>query len=200
MINSKTIALFILVAMTALAMNIVVDRDNNEPALPLTNDPDLYMVNATIRQFDETGVLQHRISAQRFTHFPLTDTTTLKTPHMRIFPSTEQTPWNINSDNGRLLAKSAYRDDVVELWDRVFASQKDQQGRMVEIKTEALTVYPGRDYAETNTQVTIEGDGGTTTAAGMQAYFDTRRFIFYSSPKKRVTTVLTAAQNQDSDA
>ena len=42
------------------------------------NEPDLYMVNAIIDQYDEGGQPKHKIKALKLTHYPATDITTLE--------------------------------------------------------------------------------------------------------------------------
>jgi lipopolysaccharide export system protein LptC len=155
----------------------------------LQNDPDMYMLNATITQFDDSGGLQHTINADRFTHFPLTDVTSLKFPNLKLFPDKDNEPWDIKAKNGRLLSQSVYREEVVELWDDVVAVQQKASGRFINIQTQSLTVYPEREYAETDQKVFIDGNSGRTSAAGMKAFFQQGRFIFYSKPTERVNTV-----------
>ncbi len=174
-----------------------------EPELPVhssKNDPDLYMLNASITQYTDVGDHQHRIEANRFTHFPLTDTTTLKTPNMTLYPSEEKAkPWDIAANHGRLLPKSLFRDEVVELWDEVLAVQQNDAGEFVNIRTASLTVYPETDYAETDQPVTIDDNTGNTTAAGMKAYFEDGYFIFFSRGDERVHTVLLPEFKKQAD-
>lgn len=153
------------------------------------NDPDLYMLNATINQFDTAGELQHRISANRFTHFPLTDLTTMVQPELTLGEVDQSNPWEITARQGRLLPESNYREEIVELWTQVLAEKSGISGHFINIQTESLTVYPARDYAETDEKVYIDNQNGRTTAAGMKAYFDTGKFQFFSRGAERVTTI-----------
>jgi lipopolysaccharide export system protein LptC len=147
------------------------------------------MLNATISQFDPEGELQHRIAANRFTHFPLTDLTTMKSPALALGRTRDSDPWKITSSEGRILPSSEYREEIVELWSNVLASQLSNGSAFVNIQTNSLTVYPERDYAETDEPVFIDNQSGRTTAAGMKAFLDTGKFMFYSTPTHRVTTI-----------
>ncbi len=189
--NNRTTILVSSILVFAIGTNFIMDQNDESltTAPPLNNDPDLYMLNATIRQFDDIGKIQHEISADRFTHFPLTDVTSLILPRMRLFPGPEDAPWDIVARNGRLLSQSDYREQVVELWDDVLAIQQHPDGKFIHIQTQSLTIYPGRKYAETNKKVYIDDNTGRTTAAGMKAYFESGRFIFYSTPTERVHTI-----------
>ena len=171
--------------------NFILEKNDEdlEPEIVGKNDPDLYMLNATITQYNDSGNIQNEISADRFTHFPLTDMTALISPNMRLFPDTDDEPWDIESKKGRLLSQSVYREQVVELWDDVLAIQQNVDGSFIHIQTQSLTVYPEREFAETDQKVYIDDNSGRTTAAGMKAYFDEGKFVFYSTPTERVHTI-----------
>ena len=192
MLTSRTIILFCLILLFAVATNILVDRDSDmeSPPLMARNDPDIYMKNASITQYSDQGERHHKIVAERFTHFPLTNITTLKVPNVTLFSSQDNDPWDIEAEHGRLLPKVQIREQILELWDQVLAIQKDENGAIITIRTASLTVYPGEDYAETDQTVFIDNNNGRTTAAGMKAYFDEGRFVFFSDNSERVQTTL----------
>jgi lipopolysaccharide export system protein LptC len=191
-VNNRATILASLILVFAIGTNFIMEQnDESLAATPaLNNDPDLYMLSATVTQFDNQGKIQNEIGADRFTHFPLTDVTALIQPKMRLFSETEDDPWDIVAKNGRLLSQSDYREQVVELWDDVLAIQRHADGKFINIQTESLNVFPGREYAETNKKVSIDDNTGRTTAAAMKAYFKSDKFIFYSTPTERVKTVL----------
>ena len=189
--TNRALIIAVLVILVALGTNLIVDdKEAADDDVELQrNDPDLYMLDAKITKFDQDGQVQHKILADRFTHFPLTDLTVLEDPVIKLFADENKQPWDIESRNGRLLPESAYREQVVELWEQVVATQHRENGRFINIQTNSLTVYPDRDYAETDQKVFIDDDTGRTTAAGMQAFFESGRFIFYSGPGERVKTI-----------
>jgi lipopolysaccharide export system protein LptC len=203
MLNSRSLLLAGFMLMFAAGINLFLDRDQQsvqDPQSVNKNDPDLYMRNATITQFTKTGVRQHRINAERFTHFPLTDITTLKQPVMTLY-ATEvgENPWDIIAKNGRVLPKVIFRDEIVELWEDVMAIQSDPKGNFINIRTESLTIYPATDYAETDQKVIIDDNSGRTTAAGMKAYFEDGKFIFFSRNNQRVKTILLPEFKKSTD-
>lgn len=188
MINNRTLVIALLVLITALATNVFLDREREPEERDLSNDPDMYMKGAVITEYDDGGARIHEIRAEQLTHFPLTDTTTMKSPFMSLFKTAPQ--WDILAKNGRLLPKSDYRREVIELWDDVTAEQARASGDIINITTSTLTVYPTREYAETKAHVRISDRSGETSAAGMQAFFGEGRYIFYSTSADRVHTVL----------
>lgn len=57
----------------------------------------------------------------------------------------------------------------------------DTQGRPTILTTSRLSVFPEREYAETQQPVKIEAANGVTTAVGMKAYLDDSRMHLLSS-------------------
>ena len=188
MIN-RLIVLSTLIIAFALTINWFMPESEEELDFTPRNEPDFYMLNATVNQFDPEGELQHRIAANRFTHFPLTDVTTMTFPALALGRRRDSDPWEITSSKGRILPSSDYREEVVELWNNVLASQSGNESEFVTIETNSLTVYPERDYAETDQPVFIKNQSGQTTAAAMKAFLNIGKFIFYSTPEHRVTTI-----------
>jgi lipopolysaccharide export system protein LptC len=187
MIN-RLVLLNTLIIAFALTINWFMAESEEEVDLTPRNEPDLYMLNATINQFGPEGELQHRIAAKRFTHFPLTNVTTMTLPTLAIGKTRDSNPWEITSSEGRILPSSYYREEIVELWSDVLALQSGTGSEFVTIETDSLTVYPERGYAETDEPVFIKNQSGRTTAAAMKAFLNTGNFLFYSTPKHRVTT------------
>lgn len=203
MLNSRSLLLVGAVLLLAAAINFLLDehvKDVSQEEEVNRNDPDLYMRNATITQFTKQGSRQHQITANLFTHFPLTDITTLRAPDMTLFPSDEGAlPWDIVARHGRLLPNVGFREEIVELWDEVLAIQSDLEGNFINIRTESLTVHPETDYAETDQKVVIDDNSGRTTAAGMKAYFAEGKFLFFSREDERVQTILLPEFQKSAD-
>ena len=96
MIN-RIIVLSTLILAFALTNNWFMAESEETVDFTPGNEPDLYMLNATISQFDPEGELQHRIAANRFTHFPLTDLTTMKSPALALGRTRDSDPCKITS-------------------------------------------------------------------------------------------------------
>lgn len=191
--TSKTIILACLILLFAVTINLLMEQDPLSDAKPVfgRNDPDFYMLNADITQYRESGFRHHKIKAERLTHYPLTHLTILKTPNMILYPTGgEEQPWDITAKNGRWLDKALLREERLDLWDQVIAVQKDDLGKFIYIQTHSLTIYPDKDYAETDQKVYIDDNTGRTIASGMRAFFEDGRFYFFSSPEQRVQTIL----------
>lgn len=195
--TNRTILVIGLILIIAVGTNWIIEVAEQQPAQDemARNDPDMYMVNAQVTQFGPNGTKQHELTADRMTHFPLTDVTTLKSPNLKLFSDSPDSPWDIVAVNGRLLPKSQLQDEKVELWNDVVAV-KQEAGDFINIKTRSLTVFPRKDYAETDESVRITNNAGSTSAGRMKAYLQPGRFEFSSHNGQRVETILLPVDRQ----
>ena len=182
-VTSSSIVLFAIALSWFLEDPIGDSLSGNVPR----NDPELYMLNAQIQRFSNNGLLDHQLSADRFTHFPLTNLTTLVMPNL-VLLSKGPPPWEIKAEQGRLMSKSPFRYEIVYLWTDVSAYKEEPTGKFIKIKTGSLAVFPDKNYAETNERVYVTDNNATTTAAGLRADFELNTFVFLSSESHRVNT------------
>ena len=182
----------------AIATSYFIDtQSGSSPAGPATHTPDLYMINAAITQYSQTGQPRHDIAATRMNHYPLTNVTTLTAPDLNLYNESGNAPWQIEATEGRMLPKALLREQTVELWDDVLALQARREGEFISIRTESLRVLPDSEYAETQDRVIIDDTGSRTVAAGMQAFLATNRFVFESDDVQRVHTILLPRHQAD---
>ena len=195
--NSKLIIQLAFLLVLAAAVNWYLDTIVEAPGQKniQANDPDLYMSNASLTQFDETGSIRHRIQASKFTHYPASDITTLIMPNITLYKHSGP-PWNIKSNAGRILPEEEEKGRTLELWDSVLIERARSEMEFITIRTENLTVLPEQDYAETDQTVIIDDNTGRTTASGMKAYLTPGHFIFYSNEKQRVSTIILPKENR----
>ena len=197
MAASRALIILILTFAVAWLASWLMSRDGAPATLDpeAKNEPDLYMVNAIIDQYDERGQPKHKIKALKLTHYPATDITTLEMPRVKIYLEDTASPWDIESNFGRLTPKSNNQslpnreEEVVELWERVFAQQTRLSGDFVNIRTEQMTVYPDRDYLESRVKVYLDDQSGRTTAGAMNAYLEQTRYEFFTNNFQRVNTI-----------
>ena len=197
MAASRALIILILTFAVAWLASWLMSRDGAPATLDpeAKNEPDLYMVNAIIDQYDERGQPKHKIKALKLPHYPATDITTLEMPRVKIYLEDTASPWDIESNFGRLTPKSNNQslpnreEEVVELWERVFAQQTRLSGDFVNIRTEQMTVYPDRDYLESRVKVYLDDQSGRTTAGAMNAYLEQTRYEFFTNNIQRVNTI-----------
>jgi LPS export ABC transporter protein LptC len=190
-LRSRTLMGLLAVFIASVLLNRTVDLDHQiETAPALLNEPDLFMTQASISQINEEGHLTSKISADRFTHYPLTDVTTLELPRVALYTPNLTGPWTISSTKGRLLGVSVYRKQSVELWSTVRAEKSNPDGSTTTFITDALNVYPSENVAESDSPVTIFTGDTQTQAAKLRANFDQDTFLFNSNASQRVVTTI----------
>lgn len=178
---------------TILLLLAIEQRAPTDAASITRNDPDLFMTGAEVIEFDTRGQVARTLAAERFTHFPLTDITTLQAPAMTLFDeagSPGDAPWQLDADLGRILPRDRHRAETIELWQSVRALQKRADGNQISIVSDSMTVVPADNYLETDDPVAIKDRDSHTTAAGMRGYLNRGRFMFYSTDDQRVQTTL----------
>ena len=178
---------------------IVEEDEQSSPRLFNKNEPDLFLEHASLAQFDQRGILSSQITAERFTHYPLTDVTALQSPRIKLFIEREPNPWHIHSTAGRLLPLTEYRKETVELWDEVNANRLHRDGTQTIITTAALTVFANENRAKSDEAVVITTSNSVTQASSMQAWLDSGQFQLNGSESQPVTTRLEIARPSVSD-
>ncbi|MCQ4346082.1 LPS export ABC transporter periplasmic protein LptC [Pseudomonas stutzeri] len=144
---------------------------------PATDDPvDFYAENARSVQFQTDGRLHYRMRAERLEHRQDSDVTHLTRPELLLHRGSDY-PWQVRSERGAVSPGGVQ----VDLIDAVRIERSDAKGRPTVLTTSHLSVFPEREYAETDQPVRIEAANGVTTASGLQAYFNESRMLLKSN-------------------
>ena len=151
-----------------------MERQTTAPADK--NAIDFYVVNATSVQYQEDGKRHYEMTAAKLEHVKSSDTTLLTNPDLQLYRGTEF-PWHVQSERGEVGPEG----EQVELIEKVRVERTDAKGRPTILTTSRLTVFPDRDYAETQQAVRIDAANGVTTAQGMKAYLNDSRMILQSN-------------------
>lgn len=172
----------ILTALAALLValgywNIRPESFMDRPAVaPEDNAIDFYVINAQAMQYQPDGKLQYEMTAAKLEHLKTSDVTLLTDPDLLLFRGTTL-PWHVRSERGEV----SPRGEEVELIDAVRIERTDAKGRPTILTTSRLTVFPEKDYAQTQQAVAIEAANGVTTAQGMKAYLNDGRMHLLSN-------------------
>ncbi len=140
------------------------------------NDIDFYVIKAKSTQFQVDGKLAHSMTSDKLEHLSSSDITLLTNPDLLLYRGTEL-PWHVQS----LRAEVAPEGSQVELIDSVRVARTDAKGRPTILTTSRLTVFPDKEYAQTEQAVRIEAANGVTTAQGMKAYLNDGRMLLQSN-------------------
>ncbi|HSC84358.1 MAG TPA: LPS export ABC transporter periplasmic protein LptC [Pseudomonas sp.] len=137
---------------------------------------DFYVINAHTVQYLEDGKLQYTMTADKLEHLKASDVSLVQKPDLQLYRGTEL-PWHVQSERGEV----APQGTEVELIDKVRIARTDAKGRPIVITSSRMTVFPDKEYAQTQQAVRIEAANGVTTAQGMKAYMNDGRINLLSN-------------------
>ncbi len=168
-----------------------------ETGLPpeLAEEPDVYLKNATITEFEASGARKYALFATRMDRFDEDALTRLVAPELNMDnPAAE--PWDMRAERGMITRKPGEGHDVVVLNDNVELEQLDPLTGLtrLSIRSDMLEVYPHRQYAQTDQDVMIDTEVGRTLASGMQGNLKTGQLSLSSDPVQPVHTIVLPQQ------
>ncbi|MFK3771142.1 MULTISPECIES: LPS export ABC transporter periplasmic protein LptC [Pseudomonas] len=137
---------------------------------------DYYAINAHSVQYTPEGQLQYEMTADKVEHMKASEVTLVTTPDLHLYRGT-QFPWHVQSKTAEVNPDGT----EVELIDAVRVARTDEKKRETIITTTRMTVFPQKEYAQTEQAVRIDGAGGTTTGKGMKAYLKEGRMDLLSN-------------------
>jgi lipopolysaccharide export system protein LptC len=182
MLNKKmrTILMFAVLGLLLAAVgywNISPERFMDRPVASVDETQiDYYATNARAKQFLPDGGVQYEMTADRVDHMRASEVTLLTKPDMQLYRGTVY-PWHVQSERGEVNPDGT----EVELIDNVRVARTDQKNRATVIATSRMTVFPQKQYAQTEQNVRIEGAGGVSTAKGMKAYLNDSKINLLSN-------------------
>lgn len=157
--------------------NIVPHQFLDQPVTDTEENPiDFFVENARSQQFHADGTLRYEMTSVRLDHLKISDITLLEKPDLLLYRDGEL-PWHVRSERGEVSSQGT----EVELIDNVRTERTDAKGRHTLLTTSRMTVFPEREYAETQQAVRIEAANGVTTGQGMKAYLNEGRMLLLSN-------------------
>ena len=141
---------------------------NQNRTYSIESDVDFYTLNSTTTQYRALdGKRQHVLVSEKFEHLKSTDISLLAHPDMHIYRGTDL-PWRVRSERGEVSPGGT----EIELIDNVRVERKDAKGKPTILTGSRMTVWPDKNYAQSQQPVKIDMASGITTANGMKAYMD----------------------------
>ena len=140
------------------------------------NAIDYYAITAHSVQYLPDGKVQYEMTADKVEHLKASEITLVTTPDLHMYRGT-QYPWHVQSVRAEVNPDGS----EVELIDKVRVARTDEKQRETIITTTRMTVFPQKQYAQTEQAVRIDGAGGTTTGKGMKAYLKDGRMDLLSN-------------------
>jgi lipopolysaccharide export system protein LptC len=137
---------------------------------------DYYAINAHSKQFMPDGKLQYDMTSDKVEHLQASQVSLLTKPDVNLYRGAAF-PWHVTSERGEVNPDGTQ----VELIDSVRVARTDEKNRQTLITTTRMTVFPQKQYAQTDQAVRIDGAGGVTTGVGMKAYLQDSRMNLLSN-------------------
>ncbi|UUQ63214.1 LPS export ABC transporter periplasmic protein LptC [Pseudomonas fuscovaginae UPB0736] len=157
--------------------NISPERFLEQNAAPVDNTAiDYYAINAHSIQYMPDGKIQYDMTGDKVEHLKVSDVTLVTKPDLQIYRGTAF-PWHVQSERAEVNPDGT----EVELIDSVRVARTDEKQRNVLITTTRMTVFPQKQYAQTEQAVRIDGPNGVTTGKGMKAYLEESRMHLLSN-------------------
>lgn len=201
----RILALLAAIALVAAGLWLTSEDEADtlsNQALPeeLSDEPDIYLKNAKIRQFETTGTLRYLLKAQEIRHFERDASTRLLEPDLVLYDPDEP-PWEVSSRRGTIVTTATGgsnggqgKSERVDLTDDVRLHQDQQGSGFIDLRTEALTILPEQRIAQTDLDVMIDTNVGRTKAVGMISNLATGIVRLGSSEQQRVHTIVLPNQ------
>lgn len=157
--------------------NISPERFLDKPVAQVDeNAIDYYAINAHSVQFLPDGKVQYEMTSDKVEHLKTSQVTLLTNPDLNLYRGTEF-PWHVTSKRGEVNPDGT----EVELIDSVRIARTDAKDRETIITSSRMTVFPQKQYAQTDQAVRIDGAGGVSTGKGMKAYLKESRIHLLSN-------------------
>ena len=140
---------------------------------------DTFFNKANIINFSETGIPKSQIIGDQLFHYPGKEDSEIIKPRITLFRDAGS-PVDITADHGfinhegtRLLLKGH----------TIIKREKSSANKFSQLETPELTIWPDKDYAETDKKVKITSESTIATGVGMKAYLDTEHYLLLNNVK-----------------
>ena len=147
-----------------------------KPQASADNAVDFYVLNAKSVEFQADGKLHYEMTSSKVEHLKDSDKSLVTKPDLFLYRGAVE-PWHVQSERGEV----APGGTEVELIDNVRIARTDEKGRPTIITSSRMTVFPDKEFAQTQQAVRIEAAKGVTTANGMKAYLKDSRVLLLSN-------------------
>lgn len=150
-------------------MSLMIMRQIFLKKSPTSLSPDKVIIafasHVNYKSFDKNGRLQSNIKATSFENYQKDDKALFQDPHGLIYTK-ERIPWYIRANKGKALNAM----DWIYLSGNVIMHQLPYPNHPeTTIKTEAVTIHPATETAETDQHVLIRQLGNQVEGVGMKA-------------------------------
>lgn len=187
--DKKLLALLFAIPAVSIAITWYVinlgDSKQADIILPEKNSSskiaDTFFNTAEIINFATTGLPKSKIIGAQISHYPGEEDSEITSPRISLFRDIGP-PVYITADKG-WLNKEGTR--AILKGHTVIKREQSQTNQFSQLETPELTIWPNRDYAETDKAVKITTDSTVATGIGMKAYLDKEHYLLLNNVKVR---------------
>jgi lipopolysaccharide export system protein LptC len=127
---------------------------------------DYSMKAFTLTGMNQLGQPHYQLTADSMIHYPEDDHSDLEKPFMILF-SENSPPWHVNSEKGKVYEQG----ELVKLLGKVIIKRASSPTtEPITITTYNLTIYPDKEYAETDESVHMLSNATDLKSIGMKAF------------------------------
>lgn len=148
---------------------------------------------AEIINFNETGRPKSKIIGDQIFHYPDQEDSEIINPNISLFRE-QGNPVKITADHG-WMNKEGTR--IFLKGHTIITREKSADNQYSQLKTPELTIWPNKDYVETDKAVKITTDTTIATGVGMKAYLDKEHYYLLNNVTGRHIPVRTAPEEKD---
>lgn len=190
------------IALVVFALQPASRRSPTPPPLPaaLRDEPDTYMSEPRIDQFDDGGRLQYRLRARTAAHYPALETpprpetTRFESPRIQL-EDADGMPWTLRADRGHTLtdpdaADAASEALLIRLERAVVGVRVGPADRFMRIQSETLLLDPDRRIVSSGEPVIIDTNAGRSTAGAFDGALSDGALDLRSGNGRRVHTLI----------
>ncbi|MBA4503119.1 LPS export ABC transporter periplasmic protein LptC [Marinobacterium marinum] len=158
----------------------LVTPDQSEPssAAGPVEQVDFFIRNAEITRWQDDGSIGQVLTTPLMRHYPAREEMHLSTPEVQM-PRGDGGFYLLNADEGTLPDSQ----EQILLAGNVQLHDNPTAGPGALMTTDRMTLYPPRDYAHTDDPVQMLRGTDTTSAVGMDLFFDQQRIELLSNVK-----------------
>lgn len=171
-------------AITGYVLNISENR-HISIILPEKNSTtkiaDTFFNTAEIINFGAAGLPKSKIIGDQISHYPGEEDSEISMPRITLF-RTSGPPVYITADHGWINHEGTR---VILEGHTIIKREQSNTNQFSQLESPELTIWPNRDYAETDKAVKITTDSTIATGVGMKAYLDKERYYLLNNVKGR---------------
>ncbi len=150
---------------------------------------DTFFNDTTIIDFGDNGLPESKIIGKQLFHYPGKEDSEIIMPVITLFRAVGA-PVLVNADRG-WINKDGSR--ILLKGHTIIERHKTRFNKYSRLETPELTIWPDRDYAETDKAVKISSEATVATGIGMKAYLNKEHYYLLNNVK---ATQIPAKRNK----